>query len=74
MDGNLCAAGTVCSPINAGDGSKSYLDDANTTDGSGYIAIQFGPNPPLTADFDCNGTVTVNDLFAFLAAWFTGCQ
>ena len=46
MDGNLCAAGTVCSPINAGDGSKGYLDDANTTDGSGYIAIQFGPNPP----------------------------
>jgi|HubBroStandDraft_6_1064221.scaffolds.fasta_scaffold559012_1 hypothetical protein len=44
-DGHLCAAGTVCSPINAGESSKAYLDDANTTEGSGYIAIQFGPNP-----------------------------
>jgi hypothetical protein len=45
-DGHLCPALTICSPIDAGEGSKGYLDDANTTDGSGYIAIQFGANPP----------------------------
>jgi hypothetical protein len=44
-DGQLCPALTVCSPIDAGDGSKAYLDDANTTDGSGYLAIQFGNSP-----------------------------
>ncbi len=32
-----------------------------------YIFNTYNPCPP---DFDCNGTVSVNDIFAFLSAWF----
>lgn len=32
-----------------------------------------GPNPPVcTADFDHSGTVGVQDIFSYLAAWFAG--
>ncbi len=56
-------------PLEAG---YNNLAEARTTDftfpsGNQYVVIKICP-----ADFDCNGLVEVDDIFAFLNAWFAG--
>ncbi len=51
------------------------LDPANPDLGSLSISGTFvgsGQIPYCPGDFDQNGTVAVNDIFAFLSAWFAG--
>jgi hypothetical protein len=66
-DGNLCPAETVCSPIDAGDGSAGFLHVSNPKDGFGYIAIQFGDNPPTEGflEFLLSSAPTVQQYCAF---------
>ena len=40
------------------------------TNQCGSVAADFAALTVCPADFDCDGQVTVNDIFAFLAAWF----
>lgn len=72
-------------PVNAvgvlpgGVGNGNVLGDiiaggAFTTAGgqpSAYFA-RWTSHPACAADFDCNGTLNTQDIFAFLAAWFAG--
>jgi hypothetical protein len=38
----------------------------------GVLAPDWRPPPPLRADTDGNGTVSADDLFAYLNGWFVG--
>lgn len=55
-------------------GSIEYLRGSQfrvvLTNSCGSVTSDPAKLAPCSADFDCNGTVSVNDLFAFLAAWF----
>ena len=51
-----------------------YVTDAAGADSydvmPSYWAQEFAPARGCPADFDCSGTVTVQDIFDFLSAWF----
>ncbi len=61
------------SGVENADGSQSVLVDNSLIVDNGSVALTQTPNPCLCpADFNNSGTVSVQDIFDFLAAYFSG--
>lgn len=67
-----CCAGTTCSVT-----TSAMCSGANTRyvgDGSACNASGNNTTPCCLADYNQSGSVTVQDIFDFLSAYFTGCN
>lgn len=56
----------------SGDGLRDVIATAQNVASGNLVVFRNSSPPACLADFDGAGGVQVNDLFAFLTAWFAG--
>lgn len=74
FQGQATACGPMGNPTTCCPANVDRVSGVTVQDIFGYLFFYFQAPPDLRADFNLDGTVDLGDLFAFLNAWFVGCD
>jgi hypothetical protein len=74
FQGQATACGPMGNPTTCCPANIDRLSGVTVQDIFGYLFFYFQTPPDPRADFNLDGTVGLGDLFAFLNAWFVGCD